>query len=727
MWNLLLAVFILILCIIWKKLEGSLRREEGSSGGPSARSEEGERSRAALPLRSQKPAPGQDHAVNPEVGDVPDAFHVPENSPSKTDLKNLQQALLTVFDCAYSQFILPWYEDLEPCRMQPMYQTLLKLFNATIDTIEEKMAHIKGTQLALIFICVLTCHLQQCKQNTSQAKEKIFQTRKQEVDFLRKYAKVITDHLLSMSLSESQYISFILNEILTLKVLEPVLNMLSDPDFINQMLVKWLQPETLGGQPAPVEEERPGAMPPVCTSDNECSDSEEDTVTKPAKTGAGRTKKTESDRKHSRRRGADSAYRNLSLGEDSEAGFRDQKEAEQCWTALLCILCQLESMKVKVVNLQDFPALEKIRLDLISEEPNKRTHPVDGECLQSAETILNDFLQELVTLIKTDENGEVCLFLSPLEESAEDWDAARNVWLLLSALLGGEDMVLAQSETEMADEAVRDESKPCSQMEACWEQTNSSEKCEFPAESTSVSVGPAPAGSDATHPLHLRSATIPSSSAIHRDDLQVSSSSLSSDGEDDKGARFRGLRNTKTASLGRRSRIRNENYEQGPEQSHGQEDVSKLLTEALKLLEEMLEESKRKFICGVLRSVLKVPCIKRKAEEYLSEKCNKYLSESQLASYVDILRNTLWPGGRPAVPGPERTAQEKAETKIKAEKLLSQVEIKKLIKPDPQLHSIFQEAENNRRLMYMSLYNLSEELIPGLQQSLDMPWVKSQD
>ncbi|XP_030065517.1 uncharacterized protein LOC115474261 isoform X2 [Microcaecilia unicolor] len=758
-----------------------LRNEDQSRPEPTAAHSEQEQRR---PRTAQPPRTPALRQADDPAGDVTvHAFDVPDASTFKTESTIVRQALLKVLESAYLWFFPPVPNASKSYKLQPLYQLVVEEFSATIDSIKQKTEHVRGPRLVLILICVLTEHLQQGKQNTGQARGKIFQTPERKVDFLRQYTKLCTDNWLPASLLESKLFSLFLNEILTLKVLDQVLSMLSDPNSFNQMVINVLDPE------AP--EEEPASMEQEVTQPNEDTDvrsmNEDETVAKPKKKGKNRIapKKKESGWKRPSRRSEDKSgihFRTLCSDQGNEMWeaeneteqSREQKrkseilgyedlETKQCWTKLLCKLWKTDNMKVKVINVQfpedpgegesilcsiriedkddpedglwtvnntlddflhlqdklGFPALEKIPLKSILE-----LHKLeDNAGIQRAEKLLNTFLQELVTLIQTLENMDACLFLCPLEGPEEDWDDFRDILLELLCLVSDDDLQLIQCKT---DAAVANGSKYRSPMEDHRQHTNSSEKYEVPAELAAASFEPGYTKPRVRKRPHLKSPGT-SSSPAKRGLTRKS---------EDEGPVFRSLTN---------------DDEKSPSQSIGKIEDVKMVLNNLKdhpqpltmavqrFLKEICKES---FVTGSLsrlaasvRVITKRPS--RKVEKFLEEKCDEYLSESKLASYVDKLREILWCNERPAAAGLEQTLDMKERMKAKSETLLSRItfagilpsfaSVTKRIKLEPRLHNIFQDAEDNERLIYMCLFYLSEELIPGLGQSLDVPWLKIKD
>nr|XP_033802372.1 uncharacterized protein LOC117361316 [Geotrypetes seraphini] len=740
----------------------------------------------AQPSQSQTPEWRQVDAVNPKAGHLVDA------SDFKTESTSVQEALLRVLEYAYLWIFPLGNFPSKSYKLQPLYQLVVKEFIATIDIIKQKTEHIRGPRIVAILICILTQHLQECKQNTGQTKELIFQTPEKKMDFLRRYIKVCTDNWLPASLLKPKLLNLSLIEIITSKVLEPVLSRLSDPDFINQIVVVVLDPiahereQAFGRQGAPQSNEGTDLR----------SMNEDSTVmklkkkVKKAKNIVSVPKKNKSNEQSIRRRPEASfeTFQSLYSDEGIEMlepesqgeRLREHKqpsqdledlETKQCWAKLLCKLWKSGNMNIKIVDLQfpkdsgdaesifcsiriedkddpedelwavrkelndflqlqdklcrdpditrDFPELKKIPLKSILEDQS-------NACLKRAEKLLNNFLQVLVKLIQASQNMDACLFFIPLEGPDEDWDDLTDVFYELLNLVSEDDLSI-KCNTGLADAAGENGTK-CS------------EKYEVPEELAIDHCESGYTKSYFSKFFHLQSLWTSSNSGKHH---------LTRKSKDERSI-FRSLTNDDKKSLYQRmgTRKKKGNREHEPNERMQEEDVKKVLNKLKDCPQPLSEALQRvlKEICteswpigGILRMTMKTA--RWKVEKILEEKCKEYLSENKLASYVDHMREILWPHGRPAAPNSERTSDMKIKTKAKSEALLSGItfddfwkitlplipSVLKRIKLKPNLHNIFQNADDNERLIYMCLFYLSEELIPGLGRSLDLPWLKIKD
>ncbi|XP_069468811.1 uncharacterized protein [Ambystoma mexicanum] len=163
--------------------------------------------------------------------------------PGACQSASFQEALEKVFDCIYHQFILMWYDATEPVKDQPLYLALQEELFSAVEAIKGKTPHINESEILTGLMNILTRHLQKCKNSKDQPREKLSQTREEELAFFRTYAGELVSFLLPPSLAGSQLPTVFLTEILALKVLTPTLQTVSDPDFLNQNLIWQMDPQ----------------------------------------------------------------------------------------------------------------------------------------------------------------------------------------------------------------------------------------------------------------------------------------------------------------------------------------------------------------------------------------------------------------------------------------------------------------------------------------------------
>lgn len=137
---------------------------------------------------------------------------------------------------------------------------------------------------------------------------------------------------------------------------------------------------------------------------------------------------------------------------------------------------------------------------------------------------------------------------------------------------------------------------------------------------------------------------------------------------------------------------------------------------ATKAFFDLLKEiSGNSFIINLFDTVLKpvMHLIKKSVNSFLM-KMNP--SEAQMASYIDNLREKQWPVSPPVALRPPRSAEEKEEARDRAHHLISARYSNYFIlkKSDVEtVFKIFQDSEENKKLVYMLLSFLMRELLPG--------------
>ncbi|KAL0974161.1 hypothetical protein UPYG_G00216440 [Umbra pygmaea] len=149
----------------------------------------------------------------------------------------VKRSLQQVFECAYVQLVLSWYCVPEPCDSQPLHQALWTEFEQVIDRVINRGKEFDVCTAIVGCIRILTQHLNSAKQSS---REPLFNSRQEEVAVLRVFSEALVRNLLPASIWGLAASQCILNEIIALKVLELLVNWLSDPDNLNQLVVSQL-------------------------------------------------------------------------------------------------------------------------------------------------------------------------------------------------------------------------------------------------------------------------------------------------------------------------------------------------------------------------------------------------------------------------------------------------------------------------------------------------------
>ncbi|KAM4621115.1 uncharacterized protein ACJ7VT_005541 [Polymixia lowei] len=137
--------------------------------------------------------------------------------------------------------------------------------------------------------------------------------------------------------------------------------------------------------------------------------------------------------------------------------------------------------------------------------------------------------------------------------------------------------------------------------------------------------------------------------------------------------------------------------------------------EATKAIIDLLKEiSGNSILLNIFDAILKpfMPILKKKVNSFLSKMSP---TEVQMAAYIDNLREKQWPDGSPPSPTPPRTSEEKNQTMDRAHNLIVARYCNYLVlkKTDVEtVFKLFQDTEENKKLVYMLLSFLLREFLP---------------
>ncbi|XP_034454381.1 uncharacterized protein si:rp71-46j2.7 [Hippoglossus hippoglossus] len=139
--------------------------------------------------------------------------------------------------------------------------------------------------------------------------------------------------------------------------------------------------------------------------------------------------------------------------------------------------------------------------------------------------------------------------------------------------------------------------------------------------------------------------------------------------------------------------------------------------EATKAMFDLLKEiSGNSILINIFDAILKpvMPILKKKVNSFLN-KMNP--TEEQMAAYIDALRDKQWPDSQPAAPPPPpRTEEEKTKSRERASDLINAKYSNYLILKKTDMESvfnIFQDREENKKLVYMLISFLFREFFPS--------------
>ncbi|XP_041693577.1 uncharacterized protein LOC121532007 [Coregonus clupeaformis] len=172
-----------------------------------------------------------------------------------------------------------------------------------------------------------------------------------------------------------------------------------------------------------------------------------------------------------------------------------------------------------------------------------------------------------------------------------------------------------------------------------------------------------------------------------------------------------GIHRSKGNDMGSQSKLEDSPCLKKDQSSWEQMEATKAIFDLLKAI------SGNSILLNIFDAILKpvMPILKKKVNSFLN-KMNP--TEAQIASYIDNLREKQWPKGLPEVtcPIPHRSSEEKNETKDRAHHLINARYSNYLILKKTDMETafkLFQDYEENKKLVYMLLSFLLRELLPG--------------
>nr|XP_010298880.1 PREDICTED: sorting nexin-25 isoform X3 [Balearica regulorum gibbericeps] len=161
----------------------------------------------------------------------------------------MDKALKEVFDYSYRDYILSWYGQLSRDEGQ-LYQLLSEDFWEIAKQLRQRLSHIDVVKVVCNDVVkALLSHF--CDLKGANARQEdpprpfllhpCLRSSDEEVRFLQKCSQILVYCLLPSKDVQSVSLRIVLAEILATKVLKPVVELLSDPDYINRMLLSQLE------------------------------------------------------------------------------------------------------------------------------------------------------------------------------------------------------------------------------------------------------------------------------------------------------------------------------------------------------------------------------------------------------------------------------------------------------------------------------------------------------
>lgn len=195
------------------------------------------------------PPPDFTRARTPRQNMQPVNVHEPVQLRRMVICHSMDKALKEVFDYSYRDYILSWYGDLSKDDGQ-LYHLLLDDFWELARQLRCRLAHIDIVKVVcndvvknlLTHFCDLkAANTRQDEQPRPFALHPCLKTTEEELRFLQTCAQVLVLCLVPARDAQSRSLRIVLSEILATKVLKPLVELLSDPDYINQMLLSQLE------------------------------------------------------------------------------------------------------------------------------------------------------------------------------------------------------------------------------------------------------------------------------------------------------------------------------------------------------------------------------------------------------------------------------------------------------------------------------------------------------
>ncbi|XP_041488427.1 sorting nexin-25 isoform X2 [Microtus oregoni] len=162
---------------------------------------------------------------------------------------SIDRALKDVFDYSYRDYILSWYGSLSRDEGQ-LYHMLLEDFWEIAKQIRHRLSHVDVVKVVCNDVVkALLAHFCDLKAANARHEEQprpfmlhaCLKDSRDEVRFLQTCSRVLVFCLLPAKDIQSLSLRIMLAEILTAKVLKPAVELLSNPDYINQMLLAQLE------------------------------------------------------------------------------------------------------------------------------------------------------------------------------------------------------------------------------------------------------------------------------------------------------------------------------------------------------------------------------------------------------------------------------------------------------------------------------------------------------
>ncbi|XP_034627159.1 sorting nexin-25 isoform X3 [Trachemys scripta elegans] len=162
---------------------------------------------------------------------------------------NMDKALKEVFDYSYRDYILSWYGHLSKDEGQ-LYHLLSEDFWEIAKQLRQRLSHMDVVKVVCSDVVkTLLTHFCDLKAANARQEEQprpfllhpCLRNSDEEVRFLQSCSEILVYCLLPSKDSQSLSLRIVLADILATKVLKPMVELLSDPDYVNQMLLSQME------------------------------------------------------------------------------------------------------------------------------------------------------------------------------------------------------------------------------------------------------------------------------------------------------------------------------------------------------------------------------------------------------------------------------------------------------------------------------------------------------
>ncbi|XP_069842195.1 uncharacterized protein [Dendropsophus ebraccatus] len=150
---------------------------------------------------------------------------------------DLQNSLEKVSEAIYKKFVSVWHSPPGEIQNQPLYKEINSLIQNVFFNIKRKARLFEEYKIVISIASDLTAHFINKKGKEVTYR---FKTRQEEVDFIRKNVKCLLDYWLPESMQRPPLIYVFLTEILSVNVLELMINYYSEFKNINEAIVEAL-------------------------------------------------------------------------------------------------------------------------------------------------------------------------------------------------------------------------------------------------------------------------------------------------------------------------------------------------------------------------------------------------------------------------------------------------------------------------------------------------------